>query len=173
MIEYFEEKKLEYIKKKGGAKMENTLAVEKAVFFMYKDMFNEQIDEMKMHKLMYFTQREALIQRDEQLFSEEFHGWKYGPVLNSVRSEFQLGTLFRNVKEEVSEATKELIRNVLERFGSISSWNLSLLSHQELSWKMSRLGLSASDRGDLPLSISAIRLDAMNEKAKRESLNIK
>ncbi len=153
--------------------MENTLAVEKAVFTMYFDMFHEQIDEMKMHKLMYFTQRESLIQRDEQLFDEDFRGWKFGPVLNSVRAEFLLGTMFKNVKEEVSEATKELIRNVLERFGNISSWNLSLLSHQELSWKLSRVGLSGSDRGDRPLSISAIRLDAMNEKAEREKLNTK
>lgn len=35
---------------------------------------------MKTHKLMYFLQRESLIQTDTVLFEEPFYVWKFGPV---------------------------------------------------------------------------------------------
>ena len=152
--------------------MENTLAVAKTMFVMYDEMFQKKMDEMKMHKLMYFTQRESLIINNDILFSEYFCGWKYGPVLLSVRNEFHTGRLFSNVNESVSEETKALIRSVLERFGKISSWNLSTLSHEELSWKLSRKGLDSSDNGTTILSISAMRLDAAREAASRESKSV-
>ena len=48
--------------------MEKVLAVAKHLFTMYKEEFHKNMDEMKMHKLMYFSQRESLIQHDEPLF---------------------------------------------------------------------------------------------------------
>ena len=149
--------------------MENALAVAKALFLAYNEMFNKQVDEMKMHKLMYFTQRESLIINNEILFDEDFYGWKYGPVLLSVREEFQSGKFFQDVQEEVCDVTKALIMAVLERFGHISSWNLSILSHEEFSWKLSRNGLKAFDNGSKHLSTSAMRLDAAREKAARKN----
>lgn len=151
--------------------MENTLSVAKALFSMYVKMFDVQIDEMKMHKLMYFTQRESLIVNNDVLFSEDFYGWRYGPVLLSVRNEFQTETFFRDVDDSVSETTKVLIKNVLGRFGNISSWNLSIMSHEELSWKLSRNGLEASDNGNVRLSISAMKLDAIREVCRRKMEN--
>lgn len=148
--------------------MENTLAVAKTLFTMYNEMFQQKMDEMKMHKLMYFTQRESLIVNNDILFAEDFCGWKYGPVLLSVRNEFHMGTLFCNVSENVTEATKRLIRSVLERFGSLSSWNLSMMSHEELSWKLSRNGLGSADNGNTRLSVNAMKIDAAREAASRK-----
>lgn len=132
--------------------MENTLVVAKTLFEMYNEKFHHNMDEMKMHKLMYFTQRESLIVNNEILFSEDFCGWKYGPVLLSVRDEFQHDTFFKDVTGAVSEATRCLLESVIERFGKISSWNLSIMSHEELSWKLSRSGLGASENGTKLLS---------------------
>lgn len=148
--------------------MESTLAVAKALYTMYDDTFHQKMDEMKMHKLMYFTQREALIANNDILFSEDFCGWRYGPVLLSVRNEFHSGSLFSEVAETVSEATRALLKSVIERFGAISSWNLSIMSHEELSWKLSRNGLSATDNGNTHLSINAMKLDAAREAASRK-----
>lgn len=148
--------------------MESTLAVAKALYTMYDDTFHQKMDEMKMHKLMYFTQRESLIANNDVLFSEDFCGWRYGPVLLSVRNEFRSGSLFSEVADTVSEATIALLRSVLERFGAISSWNLSIMSHEELSWKLSRNGLNATDNGNTHLSINAMKLDAAREAASRK-----
>lgn len=147
--------------------MENTLAVAKALSIMYSKMFAQEIDEMKMHKLMYFTQRESLIVNSNILFDEDFCGWKYGPVLLSVRTEFQTEAPFSKVTENTSPTTKALLESVLDRFGGISSWNLSMLSHKELSWKLSRNGLSPSDNGNTHLSISAMKIDAIHEASSR------
>ena len=40
--------------------MEDTLYVAKALYDMYLEQTGVYMDEMKMHKLMYFSQRESL-----------------------------------------------------------------------------------------------------------------
>lgn len=49
-------------------------------------MSGSVIDEMKLHKLLYLTQRESLAITGQPLFEEEFEGWKYAPVCREVRS---------------------------------------------------------------------------------------
>ena len=140
------------------------------MFLMYKDKFHETMDEMKMHKLMYFSQRESLIQHDVPLFEERFSGWRYGPVLPSVRGEFMKSSPFEDIDDSTSSDTATLIEEVLNRYGSISSWNLSVMSHEELSWKLARSGLELSENGTQQLSIDAIRLDAVRERLARRHL---
>ena len=43
---------------------------------------------MKLHKLLYFTQRESLAITGEAMFVETFEGWKFGPVSRLVRDHF-------------------------------------------------------------------------------------
>ena len=42
----------------------------------------------------------------EPLFEESFYGWKYGPVLKSVRSQFMTPQPYADVREDVSSETK-------------------------------------------------------------------
>lgn len=149
--------------------MEKTLCVAKALYDMYRAQYGENMDEMKMHKLMYFSQRESLMYNGEQLFDGEFYGWKFGPVLKEVRSEYMLPHPFGGFFEPVEEKTKELLHSVLERYGSLSSWKLSSLSHEEFSWKKARAGLDASDNGDVVLSLKAMMVDATKELAARKA----
>lgn len=149
--------------------MEKSLAVAKTLFNMYEKRYHCSIDELKMHKLMYFIQRESLIVNDDILFDESFIGWKYGPVLLSVRNEYLTGMMFRDIFETVAESTICLINDVLNRFGSISAWSLSVMSHDEISWKLSRNGLKSSDNGNTELLVSAMRIDAAREIARRQA----
>ena len=148
--------------------MEKTLCVAKTLYNMYYAQYGVPMDEMKMHKLMYFSQRESLMYDGEPLFDGKFFGWKYGPVLKEVRSEyFSETTPFSDVEGEVSEHTKTLLAGVLNRYGSLSSWKLSSLSHEEFSWKKSRQGLAAGDDGNVELSLDAMKVDATKEKVSR------
>ena len=113
--------------------MENTLNVAKYLYDTFLERFKQTMDEMKMHKLMYFVQRESLMFNKTVLFEEPFLGWKYGPVLASVRREYLKGSLFSSINGTVSEETKQLVNNVLDRYGAVSSWKLSSLSHNEFS----------------------------------------
>lgn len=113
--------------------MEKALSVAKVLYLMYEKKYGITMDEMKMHKLMYFTQRESFIEGGCELFDEDFYGWKYGPVLTSVRHENMKQKPFDGISEPVSDRTISLIDSVLERYGRVSSWNLSMLSHEEIS----------------------------------------
>jgi uncharacterized phage-associated protein len=55
----------------------------------YEETYGQKIDEMKLHKLMYFAQRESLIRTGEPLFDAEFQGWRFGPVLPALREVYK------------------------------------------------------------------------------------
>jgi uncharacterized phage-associated protein len=149
--------------------MERTMSVAKALYDMYYEKNGVRMDEMKMHKLMYFSQRESLMYNSEPLFDGTFYGWKYGPVLKEVRSAYMSNVFLLKTFESVSVDTMKLLRSVLERYGALSSWKLSSLSHEEFSWKKARKGLEASDDGDVELSLDAMRVDATKELMNRKS----
>lgn len=153
--------------------MEKTLCVAKALYDMYYEQKGVYMDEMKMHKLMYFSQRESLMYNNVPLFDGTFFGWKYGPVLKEVRSEYY-GSLvpFVSVVGKVSEDTLNLLQSVLERYGSLSSWKLSSLSHEEFSWKKARMGLEAGEDGDVELSLDAMKVDATKEMVTRKAATV-
>ena len=69
--------------------MEKTLVVAKFLNDLFKNENGTDVDQMKMHKLMYFAQRESLMYNKEPLFDSEFEGWKYGPVLVEVRDAYK------------------------------------------------------------------------------------
>ena len=149
--------------------MEKTMCVAKALYDMYYAQTGVYMDEMKMHKLMYFSQRESLMYNNEPLFNVNFYGWKYGPVLKEVRSAYMSDSFSSKCFEHVSEDTEKLLRNVLKRYGSLSSWKLSSLSHEEFSWKKARKGLEPSDDGDVKLLLDAMRVDATRELMNRKN----
>lgn len=148
--------------------MQNSKCVGKALYDMYLSRFGESMDEMKMHKLMYFAQRESLMDTDNLLFDEDFYGWKFGPVLMSVREEYRNATPYSNVVQAVDDFTRSLLEKVLARYAERSSWSLSRLSHDEVSWKHAREGLNPEDNGNVPLTEKMMRVDAVREKAQRK-----
>lgn len=52
--------------------MEKALDVAQYIFLEYKKISGKVIDEMKLHKLLYLTQRESLAVTGEPMFAEEF-----------------------------------------------------------------------------------------------------
>lgn len=149
--------------------MENTLSVAKTLYNLYLERFGCSMDQMKMHKLMYFVQRESLMNSEQVLFSDDFFGWKFGPVLLTVRNQYMTGKLFAEVDGNVSDEAKQIVNSVLDRYGVMSSWKLSSLSHNEFSWKCARKGLNASDNGSVKLSLEAMKVDAARERANRKT----
>lgn len=151
----------------GGDTMKRELQIANRFFEMYREKYNEKIDEMKLHKLMYFAQRESLIVSDVALFDEEFRGWKYGPVLKSVREAYMDNSII-GIRELLSESDENLINFVFRKYAEKTSWSLSRLTHNEYSWLRSREGISDGENGDNPISIDDIRIDAKRIRARRE-----
>ena len=151
--------------------MEKTLSVAKRFNELFQAENSTDMDQMRMHKMMYLAQRESLMCNKEPLFSSEFQGWKYGPVLPEVRNEYTTGKMFQLVSSDtLSEETKRLVKSVYERYKQFSSWKLSTLSHGELSWKCSREGLKAEENGGVALKLSDMRVDAAREFLRRKKM---
>ena len=151
--------------------MERTLAVAKYLNILYKGENGIDMDQMRMHKMMYLIQRESIMYSDEPLFDAEFHGWKYGRVLGEVRSgsEYITGNMFSDVLLDLSEETKDLVKSVYQRYKNYSLWKLSSLLHREVSWKYTRNGLAAEDNGNALLRLADMRVDTARELLHRKN----
>lgn len=139
--------------------MDKIINVAAYIASKYKEIAKENLDEMKLHKLLYFTQREALAITGEPAFEGTFEGWKYGPVCREVRSHFCEGEIIGQV-DAISEKVQYIANNIILEYGPFASWKLSELSHQDISWKNTRKGLAPEEMGDTPLSLEDIKLDA-------------
>nr|WP_300850052.1 type II toxin-antitoxin system antitoxin SocA domain-containing protein [uncultured Schaedlerella sp.] len=117
------------------------------------------LDEMKLHKLLYFTQRESFAIVGRPAFEGTFEGWRYGPVSCDVRAHYIDGDINSDTNP-ISEEVKYIANNVILEYGSLDSWTLSNISHEEISWKNAREGLSAHQNGNRTLKTDDIREDA-------------
>lgn len=140
--------------------MERVTDVAQYIFDEYKKRTGCVIDEMKLHKLLYFAQRENLAIINEPLFNETFEGWKYGPVCTVVRAKFsEIDGIVSNT-QPISEESAYVINNIIEQYGYYESWALSKLTHKEISWQNSRKGLQDGENGDREILLSDIVEDA-------------
>lgn len=92
--------------------MEKIINVAQYVFKEYKRVTGEVIDEMKLHKLLYFAQRESLAITNTPLFEEEFEGWKYGPVCKEIRNSITPDGII-DVSGDISDEGKYIVNNVI------------------------------------------------------------
>lgn len=143
--------------------MEKALDVAQYIFDKYLEISGEVIDEMKLHKLLYFVQRESIAITGKPMFSESFEGWKYGPVCRQVRGSYTRDGMFFDLPDSPKRIKPEnayIVNNIMEQYASIESWKLSELSHKELSWRKARQGLAEYQSGSNLLSIEDITKDA-------------
>ena len=139
--------------------MEKILNVAEYIFKEYYRVTGELIDEMKLQKLLYFSQRKTLAILNKPLFNEEFEGWKYGPISREVRTVFTKDGINTDT-EDIKSESKYIINNVILEYGSLASWKLSEISHKEVSWLNSRKDLKDGENGDRKIKLEDIKEDA-------------
>lgn len=149
--------------------MISALCAAKYLAYSYKQAFGECISEMKLHKLLYFAQREALIVRDSPLFPEVFEGWRFGPVIPSIR--YAYDSILNSSGVDLDQSSEYILNETLRRYGGKDPWSLSRLSHGEYSWQKSREGISEYQNSSNNISLEDIRVDADRVKARRQILN--
>ena len=139
--------------------MEKIINVAQYIFNEYKRVTEEIIDEMKLQKLLYFSQRETFAILNQPLFNEVFEGWKYGPVSREVRTVFTEDGINAQT-EDIKSESKYIINNIIQEYGALVSWKLSALTHKETSWLNSRKGLKKQENGNVKIKMEDIREDA-------------
>lgn len=152
--------------------MAQTLAVAKHLDDLNKKKHHSAMDQMEMHKMMYFSLRESVMGSEDAppLFDGTFEAWKSGPVLLEVREEYLTGHMFSGDYGTLTEKETTLVDSVFNRYDKYDAWTLSLLSHCEYSWLNARKGLRPGDPCKEKMRLSAIRVDAVREKARRRGV---
>ena len=152
--------------------MEKLRDVASYISTRYQKEFGKRIDEMKLHKLLYFAQRESLIQKDIPLFSEKFEAWKYGPVLVPVHYLYKEDMLDAIMPEESERKFSDVFDKVFSQYAVKDSWSLSALTHGEYSWRHARQGVPDGENCTNEMDIDDIRKDAQRIKMRRYMLSV-
>ncbi len=131
-----------------------------------------EIDEMKLHKLLYLAQREALVMLGKPMFPEQFEAWKYGPVMVCIREQYKYRRFqdYNKLPCGVGEFLP-VFDSIFEKYAHNDSWSLSDLTHCELSWQNARRGCAPEDQSNALLDIEDIRKDAERIKMRRFYFN--
>lgn len=120
-------------------------ALEELYFAIHEeDKDDTELTEMRMHKLLYFAQKEHYKNFGEWLFREDFEGWVHGPVNKQVRDRFES---ISPSMDSLSLKEEYTLREVVMDYGMYATSYLRELSHQDQAYKHSRIGLDENDRG--------------------------
>lgn len=152
--------------------MINVMKVASYIVERYEKEMHKKIDEMKLHKLLYFAQRESYVVKNEPLFPDQFQAWVYGPVMVSIREVYKLDGFLKNLQEdEEFTAYAPVFDTVFQQYAPEDSWTLSTLTHAETSWKNARKGYDTYDPCDKLMENEDIRKDAEHIKLRRFFFN--
>ena len=125
----------------------------------YVNQKGDTISPKKLQKLLFYVEAWNLVHLKIPLIEEDFEAWVHGPVLPSLYHELkQFG--FNDLKvvadefdtpdnlvnqiiktNKISEDQLDLIYSVLDKYGSMTSFQLELLSHNETPWIEARKGI--------------------------------
>ncbi len=116
----------------------------------------ENLDNLKMQKLLYYTQAWHLAFYSKPLFAGKFQAWIHGPVNREIFDRFKeskflftpivQGDIITKNFDTLSDLDKLHIDTVLEVYGKFSGVELELMTHIEEPWKEARGSLGEFDR---------------------------
>lgn len=130
----------------------------------YEDGRENEITNMKIQKLLYYTQCLHLALYNEPLFAEEIQAWRYNPVCPPAYrfySEFEANQLpipTQETLETLTQETIDLLEEVWQYFGEHHAYFLSDMTHGEFPWKKARTGLSSYESSTNPILLEDMQL---------------
>lgn len=147
--------------------MEAVQMIASYIYQRYEQQFGQQIDEMKLHKLLYFAQRESWVQCRAPLFAERFQAWRYGPVMVCIRQLYRDGMLRRPINQTQLQPYLPIFDRVFDTFAAKDSWSLSSITHGEYAWQKARQGYALNESCSVEIDNDDIRVDADRIRRRR------
>ncbi len=129
----------------------------------YEDGLEAEMTNMKVQKLLYYSQSLHLALYSEPLFEAEIQAWRYGPVCPPAYkfySEFEAKQLPIPQPEsllQLPHEKKELLEEIWEYFGSYHAYKLSDMTHGEFPWKKARKGLPPQASSTEPILLNDLK----------------
>jgi uncharacterized phage-associated protein len=129
----------------------------------YEDGIEAEMTNMKVQKLLYYSQSLHLALYDEPLFDQEIQAWRYGPVCPPAYrfySEFEANQLpvpSQDFLLQISDEQKKLLAEIWEYFGGYHAYRLSDMTHGEFPWKKARKGLAPQASSTEPIRLEDMK----------------
>lgn len=113
-----------------------------ANYFLFKaERDNELLSNLKLQKLIYYSQGLHLALFGIPIFTEKIRAWNYGPVvpeLYAAYKEYGAGGIPCDDKfdpKSIDKKTRSFLKEVYEAFGQFSAVRLMGLSHTDQCWR--------------------------------------
>jgi len=112
-------------------------------YFLSKTIEEDsKITNLKLQKLLYYSQGLHLALFDKELFSERIEAWQHGPVCVSIYHDFKkYGSNIIPCEDCEKEFSKilspeqtEFLDEIYDVFGQFSAWKLRDMTHEEPTW---------------------------------------
>ena len=108
------------------------------------------ISNLKLQKLLYYSQAWYLAIHSKPLFDEDFEAWIHGPVIPALYTEFQKFK-WKPISKDAPEPSfpeeiKQFLYEVVDVYFSIDGYELEKMTHAEDPWLKAR--------GNLPIDAS-------------------
>jgi len=124
------------------------------------DDAGDLISNLKLQKLVYYSQGFSLAILDNKLFSERIEAWMHGPVIPDLYHEYKqygsgaIPVINIDLNYDIFSADeRDLLNDVFQMYGQYSAWKLRNLTHEEPTW------INAYSKG----ACSEISTDSMKE----------
>ncbi|WP_298938434.1 type II toxin-antitoxin system antitoxin SocA domain-containing protein [uncultured Ruegeria sp.] len=120
----------------------------------------EAITQLKVQKLVYYTEAWHLAYFDRPLLAEDFQAWAHGPVVRALYLKYRNFSWDGLPVEKgamPSEATQELLEAIYESYGQYSAKKLEEMTHSERPWLEARNGLPPEAKSDTVISKLTMR----------------
>ncbi|MEU8001081.1 type II toxin-antitoxin system antitoxin SocA domain-containing protein [Catellatospora sp. NPDC049111] len=128
---------------------------------------------MKLQKLVYYCQCWHLARTDRLIFSDQIEAWRQGPVVPSLyhrhRGHYIIDSWPHGDAATLSLDEQQSVDWVVDNYGAFSAIQLSRMTHNELPWKLARVGLSDNAASNVALRTDIIANFYSRQRADAET----
>ena len=144
--------------------MIDLLSSEKTANFLISDCRErgENLTNLKLQKLLYYSQAWHLALKGIPLFSEDFQAWVHGPVLPSQYHRFKKNE-WRPILDEIpaididNQEIVSHLKEIVDVFGVETATSLELMTHNEKPWQLARKNMKDDEPSSAIISKDSMK----------------
>lgn len=135
-------------------------------FLAFAQQCEEPITNLKLNKLVYYTQAWHLALFKEPLFDDEIQAWVHGPVLPVVYDTYKQfkwtpiivdQLALEDIEQQFSSDQQTLLADIVEVYFPETAYALEQLTHREDPWLAPREGLAPYEPSSSPITHDSMR----------------
>lgn len=140
---FFSKNNKKTYKTNGGEKVYTAMNVASEIVRQYEQK-HKTITNLKLQKVLYYSQMRSLQQCGNALFDDDFQAWRHGPVIPEVYEVFRKYVsrdidyddidVIKN-RTDIAAEQKRVIAGIVDVTLNLQAWDLVDKTHQTKPWK--------------------------------------